>query len=160
MALPYQAQSAPDALWDLGRLVRLLDGRQATYLLSPTATLPAVWVLGATTPYIYLFDLLLSSDRQIGWTLYRVALNPGLTIRHIGGLSLAQGNQDATFEADVTTAPAVTSLYSGGYAAGGRMHDLLPRGIIRIPPGQYLVLATSVGPANCYATFRWVNMSD
>src|SRR5271163_2218943 len=160
MANYVEQVGARELQWDLPRLFRnplnIECAAAAGAKLSPTAVLPACYILGYNHgSNAYPFRWTFGSDTAMGWDLYITFGNPGFT--PIGSINI--GNTSITpnwqFEAQVVAAPGVYAPLTGGFIAANSWIDLLPNYWYLLTTNQSLALVTSAVVANTKSHVWW-----
>jgi hypothetical protein len=154
-------------LWDIARIIsgqqNLQGGYVATFVLQPTALLPANWALG--TPFginAFIWDIFFSTDTAISWTLgvFTVSGSQPLAPQSIRTISPNNPLVASGFGADVVAAPAVTYQIMNGFAPAGWYGSILGKGWLVQQGSEYMALTTGLVAANCAVTFFFTEYSN
>lgn len=151
--------------WDLAAIERSPTNVDGMYVmqaqLSPTALLPACWVLAwNSNPNQYVWRVSFSTDTAIPWTLYFNFGTPALSGSTAVKIGNTGANPGSLSQAQVVAAPSVHNPIIGGYAGASSFTECLGNVPLVTPFQLSLVLATGAVAANCYCSIWWSEYID
>ena len=168
MATPPNRFSGQELKWDIPHILRgdsnLAAGFGATFKLTPTALLPANWVLfcsdGHSLPFVWHINL--CSDTAIEWQIGKVgAGDPGFAVQSTWFQGQPGGPAaQSVFEAEVKAGVAMNPLWDGGFLAPGVPTQPLGKGWMVVQGGRGLYVKTAAVAANVYCTFYFTEFEQ
>jgi len=139
----------------------LMSGFVATLKLSPTAVLPANWVIGGTSGISALvWDMDFSTDTaiEVKWGRAAAAAATGQSTQNLIGP--AGSGAQSGFGAQVVGGLAITTLLGGAFCAANMLTPLLGKTWFSTHSGDVLLFQTAAVAANCYLQIYFTEFTE